>query len=382
MVVLCDDVCRDVVLLCLCKLVREVSPLHPVVLVDHVEEPHSVIVIDSSVGLRPEEQVVENLWRSHVDGVKTCDRTSEGLVHLHDLSAGLELDELVGDRIGCLSSEDLGYEPLSGIVGSSGRRMVLSEWFRGCSEDHPLGRPLEPPFELSLHLPNVDLSVGTALTAVLEVRELIGVEVCFAEASAIWAERIVRREIGICILPGDLMDDLDDLGPLGYCHVDPLGELPFGIELMGPYDLAVDLQGIDRVQERLDEVMGIVVMLAARTGDHADRHTDILLVLLGEELIPLPEGIERIDQVDEPDILSLGCDCAADRFSCDRFSETSDMYDSGRTDTCCDQRVLACICYFLCDYICPMHSIDSPHICIIKMGFGPARTSQYGLPVG
>ena len=56
---------------------------------------------------------------------------------------------------------------------------------------------------------------------------------------------------------------------------------------MRPYDLALDSKGIDGIQERLDEVMGIILVLATRAGNPADGHAHVLLEFLGKEILAL-----------------------------------------------------------------------------------------------
>ena len=102
------------------------------------------------------------------------------------------------------------------------------------------------------------------------------------------------------------MKDLDDLLALRDRLVDPRGELALLVELVGPDDLAVHAEGLDGVEEGLHEVVCIVVVLPARAGDAADGHADVFLVLLGEERVAFPQGVEVVDDVDEFDIRSGG----------------------------------------------------------------------------
>ena len=114
---------------------------------------------------------------------------------------------------------------------------------------------------------------------VLDVGEGVGVEDRLGVAAALLAEGVVRRIVGVGLLSGDFVEDVDDLLPLLEGHVDGLGELPLLVEVARPDDLAVDSEGIHGVEERLHEVVRIVPVLAAGAGDPAYRHAHIFLEL-------------------------------------------------------------------------------------------------------
>ena len=83
-----------------------------------------------------------------------------------------------------------------------------------------------------------------------------------------------------------------------------IGELALPVQLVHVMDLALDANLLHGLDEGLHVVVGIAFVLAADAGDVAQGDVDVLLVLLGEELVPLPEGIERINEIDQPDFLS------------------------------------------------------------------------------
>ena len=254
-------------------------------------------------------------------------------MHLGGDAPGLELDELVGDGVGGLASVDLGDDPFPGIVGAAGGRMVLAEGLGGGAEDHPLGGPLEPPCELSLAGADVGLpAVPAVVAAVPHVGELVVVELGLGEPPAVLAHGVVRRVVGVGLLTSDLREDLDDLLPLLHGHVDALSELALGVELVGPDDLAVDPEGIHGVEERLDEVVGVVLVLAAGAGYPGYGHPDVLLVLRGEEVVAFPEGVEGIDQVDQLDLFAEGLHRAPHGLAGDGLPQTSNVDDTGRAD--------------------------------------------------
>ena len=124
---------------------------------------------------------------------------------------------------------------------------------------------------------------------------------------------------GLGLLAGDLVQDLDDLLPLPHCHVDALGEFSLLVELVGPDDLAVYPEGVNCVQEGLHEVVSVVPVLSAGTRDPGDGHSDVLLILGREEIVPFPEGVEGVDEIDEPDLFAHTFDGAAHGFSRDCF---------------------------------------------------------------
>ena len=200
----------------------------------------------------------------------------------------------------------------------------------------------------------------SAGTVVLDVRELIGVEDGFGVASALLAERLVGRVVGVGLLTGDLVQDVDNLLPLLEGNIDALSELSLGVEVAGPDDLAVDSEGVYGVKEGLNEVVGVVAVLAAGAGNPADGHTHIFLILGGKEIVPPPEGVEGVDEVYEFDIFAEGFDRAADRLSGDCFSQTSDVNDSSRTDSGCDEGSLRPLSDVLCDNVCPVHTNRLP----------------------
>ena len=87
-------------------------------------------------------------------------------------------------------------------------------------------------------------------------------------------------------------------------------------------------------------MVGVVVVLSARTGDVADGHADVLLELLGKELVSSPEGIEGIDEVVERDIRTQLLQGAAYGLAGDGLPEAPHMEDAGGTDTGGDNRMI------------------------------------------
>ncbi|MPN34442.1 hypothetical protein SDC9_181935 [bioreactor metagenome] len=73
-------------------------------------------------------------------------------------------------------------------------------------------------------------------------------------------------------------------------------------------------------------MMGIIIMLTARTGYLAYGHSHIILVLLRQERISLPKRVQRIYEIDQPDIPSEIFDRTADCLAGDGLPETSNMY--------------------------------------------------------
>ena len=194
-----------------------------------------------------------------------------------------------------------------------------------------------------------------ACAVILHEGEAVRIEDRVGEPSALLADGVVRCVISLGLLPGDLMQDLDDLLSLLEGLVDALGEYSLLIELVGPDDLTLHTEGVHGIQERLDEVMGVVLVLATGAGDPAYGHAHVLLELLRQEIIALAQGIERIDQIYQADLFPFSLDSTTDGLPRDGFPKASYMDDTGRTDSRSDERMLACVRDLLGYNICPVH---------------------------
>ncbi len=78
-------------------------------------------------------------------------------------------------------------------------------------------------------------------------------------------------------------------------------------------------------------MVSIIVMLPAGAWYLAYGHPHIVLVLLGQERIPLPKRIQGIYEVYQPNITSEVFDRTADGLAGNGFSETSHVYYPGGT---------------------------------------------------
>ena len=238
--------------------------------------------------------------------------------------------------------------------------MVLPEGFDGGAEDLPLRRPLQPPGELSFHLTDISLSVVSALALVLDVREFVRIHYRVGETAAFLAQRIVGDER---LVPSrNLGEDLVRFFYFLDREVDGLSELALGVELMRPYYVAVHPQRLYDIEEGLDEVVSVIVVLSARAGYVAYGHADVLLELLRKEIVSPSEGIERIDEVDEPDIRTQLLQGAAYRFSGDGLPQASYVKDPRGADTRRYYRMFVLLCHFFRDDVCPVHAYRAVHL--------------------